>query len=88
METYKLLREIPIEDGYDVVVAGGGPAGSASTSENTKQNNDAVKREYVKMDEKQILKNAKKSLNRESPLFKILLAMDTEFLREAAKGFY
>lgn len=30
METYKLMREIPIEDGYDVVVAGGGPAGSAA----------------------------------------------------------
>ncbi len=30
METYKLMRQIPVEDGYDVVVAGGGPAGSAS----------------------------------------------------------
>ncbi len=30
METYKLIRQIPVEDGYDVVVAGGGPAGSAS----------------------------------------------------------
>lgn len=30
METYKLSREILIEDGYDVVVAGGGPAGSAA----------------------------------------------------------
>ena len=28
--TYKLIREIPVEDGYDVVVAGGGPAGSAA----------------------------------------------------------
>ena len=30
MGTYKLEREIPIEDGYDVVIAGGGPAGSAA----------------------------------------------------------
>ena len=30
METFKLMREIPIEDGYDIVVAGGGPAGSAA----------------------------------------------------------
>ena len=28
--TYTLKREIPVEDGYDVVVAGGGPAGSAA----------------------------------------------------------
>ena len=27
---YTLIREIPVEDGYDVVVAGGGPAGSAA----------------------------------------------------------
>lgn len=27
MEYYKLEREIPVEDGYDVLVAGGGPAG-------------------------------------------------------------
>ena len=27
---YKLVREIPIEEGYDVLVAGGGPAGSAA----------------------------------------------------------
>src|SRR5687768_12003549 len=30
METFKLIRDIPIEDGYDVVVAGGGPGGSAA----------------------------------------------------------
>jgi hypothetical protein len=30
METYKLMREIPVEDGYDLVVAGGGPGGSAA----------------------------------------------------------
>jgi hypothetical protein len=24
MEKYKLTREIPVEDGYDIVVAGGG----------------------------------------------------------------
>lgn len=30
MATYKLSREIPIDDGYDVLVAGGGPAGSAA----------------------------------------------------------
>ena len=30
MEKYKLTREIPVEDGYDIVVAGGGPAGSAA----------------------------------------------------------
>ena len=29
-EMYKLIREIPVEDGYDVVVAGGGPAGTAA----------------------------------------------------------
>lgn len=28
--TFTLQREIPVEDGYDVVVAGGGPAGSAA----------------------------------------------------------
>ncbi len=30
MSSYTLRREIPIEDGYDVLVAGGGPAGSAA----------------------------------------------------------
>jgi hypothetical protein len=30
MVTYKLTREIPIEDGYDLVIAGGGPAGAAA----------------------------------------------------------
>lgn len=30
MATYQLKREIPVEDGYDVVVSGGGPAGSAA----------------------------------------------------------
>ena len=30
METYRLVRDIPVEKGYDVVVAGGGPAGSAA----------------------------------------------------------
>lgn len=30
MATYKLIRDIPIEEGYDLVVAGGGPAGSAA----------------------------------------------------------
>lgn len=29
-QTYKLTREIPVERGYDVVVAGGGPAGAAA----------------------------------------------------------
>lgn len=29
-ETFKLTREIPVEQGYDVVVAGGGPAGAAA----------------------------------------------------------
>ncbi len=28
--THTLVREIPVEDGYDVVVAGGGPAGAAA----------------------------------------------------------
>lgn len=28
--TYRLTREIPVEEGYDVVVAGGGPAGAAA----------------------------------------------------------
>jgi len=27
---YKLIREVPVEDAYDVVVAGGGAAGSAA----------------------------------------------------------
>ena len=30
MNTFVLRREIPIEDGYDIVVAGGGPAGCAA----------------------------------------------------------
>lgn len=30
MSAYRLIRDIPIEDGYDLVVAGGGPAGSAA----------------------------------------------------------
>jgi hypothetical protein len=30
MQTYKLTREIPVEEGYDVVVAGGGPAGATA----------------------------------------------------------
>ena len=29
-ETYRLTREIPVESGYDLVVAGGGPAGTAA----------------------------------------------------------
>ncbi|MHC4915853.1 MAG: FAD-dependent oxidoreductase [Planctomycetota bacterium] len=29
-ETYKLIRDVPVETGHDVVVAGGGPAGSAA----------------------------------------------------------
>jgi hypothetical protein len=29
-QTYKLVREIPVEEGYDLVVAGGGPAGAAA----------------------------------------------------------
>jgi len=29
-EMYKLIREVPVEDAYDVVVAGGGAAGSAA----------------------------------------------------------
>ena len=28
--TYKLVRTIPVEEGYDIVVAGGGPAGTAA----------------------------------------------------------
>ena len=28
--TYRLVRDIPVEDGYDLVVAGGGPAGAAA----------------------------------------------------------
>ena len=30
MQTYRLVRDIPVEEGYDFVVAGGGPAGSAA----------------------------------------------------------
>ena len=30
VKTYNLVRDIPIEEGYDLVVAGGGPAGSAA----------------------------------------------------------
>ena len=30
METYRLVRNIPVEEGYDIVIAGGGPAGSAA----------------------------------------------------------
>ena len=30
MQTYRLTRDVPVEDGYDVLVAGGGPAGSAA----------------------------------------------------------
>ncbi|MGE0650318.1 MAG: FAD-dependent oxidoreductase, partial [Alphaproteobacteria bacterium] len=30
METYTLTREIPVEEGYDVFIAGGGPAGAAA----------------------------------------------------------
>src|SRR5271170_7618336 len=29
-ETYKLTREIPVERGYDIIVAGGGPSGAAA----------------------------------------------------------
>ena len=29
-QTYKLVRQIPVEEGYDLVVAGGGPAGAAA----------------------------------------------------------
>jgi len=31
MDSYRLVRDIPIEEGYDLVVAGGGPAGSAAS---------------------------------------------------------
>src|SRR5215471_1754042 len=30
MQTYRLTRDIPAEDGFDVLVAGGGPAGAAA----------------------------------------------------------
>ena len=30
MTTYRFTREIPVEEGYDVVIAGGGPAGAAA----------------------------------------------------------
>ncbi len=30
MATYRLTRDIPVEEGFDVLVAGGGPAGSAA----------------------------------------------------------
>ena len=29
-QTYQLTREVPVEEGYDLVVAGGGPAGTAA----------------------------------------------------------
>ena len=29
-QTYRLTREIPVEEGYDLIVAGGGPAGVAA----------------------------------------------------------
>ena len=29
-ETYRLTREIPVEGGFDLIVAGGGPAGTAA----------------------------------------------------------
>jgi hypothetical protein len=29
-QTYRLVREVPVEEGYDLVVAGGGPAGAAA----------------------------------------------------------
>lgn len=32
MEKYELKKEIPVDDGYDVVVAGGGPAGCAAAA--------------------------------------------------------
>lgn len=31
-QTYKLVREVPVEEGYDLVVAGGGPAGAAAAT--------------------------------------------------------
>jgi hypothetical protein len=30
MQTFHLVRDIPVENGYDLIVAGGGPAGSAA----------------------------------------------------------
>lgn len=30
MKTYRLVRDIPVKEGYDLVVVGGGPAGSAA----------------------------------------------------------
>jgi glycine/D-amino acid oxidase-like deaminating enzyme len=30
MQTYRLTRDIPVEEGFDILVAGGGPAGSAA----------------------------------------------------------
>ena len=30
MSNFEFKRQIPVEDGYDVVVAGGGPAGCAA----------------------------------------------------------
>ena len=30
MNSYRLVRDIPVEQGYDLIVAGGGPAGSAA----------------------------------------------------------
>ena len=30
MEKFRLIREIPIEEGYDLVIAGGGPAGTVA----------------------------------------------------------
>src|SRR5689334_24991201 len=30
MTTHRLIRDVPVDDGYDILVAGGGPAGTAA----------------------------------------------------------